>query len=402
MTALAHSNPLDQCGEGRLERKNGFQVLHVSGSAYSRGYQQGVLLKDQIKQNIHNFIETEAFTTSKTPQIDFFKKHIPVLLEHTPEHIKEEIQGMSDGSGIDYTQLVQLNLFPELFHCSGVIASGDATKNEQLYHLRVLDYGVASGLLQEPVILVSKPDHKIANVMISYAGFIGCVSGMNERKISIGEVGGLGYPYLEGVPMAFLMKEVLENAATLKEAQSVFLSNPRTAEFFYLISDGNLNQGVGAYATSSQIHWIYPGSSYALLAPGEAPNHYKNNGLHDKFFLSDYQVECKKGRVSLLDDQDRLLANFFNQPKDCIIVTGYFTPDRFTPYYESLEKAHGDVSETTLMNALSEKTTRNSNLHNVIFCPSQLSFWVSHAKSKEEPAFTQPFAAYDLKELLEN
>ena len=62
------------------------------------------------------------------------------------------------------------------------------------------------------MLTVAEPDGKIPFVNVTYAGFVGSVTGMNAEKVSIGEMGGKGLGHWDGVPMAFLVRMVLEEA----------------------------------------------------------------------------------------------------------------------------------------------------------------------------------------------
>ena len=93
-----------------------------------------------------------------------------------------------------------------MFHCSGFALSGSATKDGTLYHGRILDYGCDWRLQEHAVLTVAEPEGKIPFVNVTYAGFIGIVTGMNAKKVSIGEMGGEGLGHWEGVPMAFLVR----------------------------------------------------------------------------------------------------------------------------------------------------------------------------------------------------
>ena len=108
------------------------------------------------------------------------------------------------GFTIEEAQLT--NIFPELFHCSGFAVFGKATEGGKLYHGRVLDYMTKIGLQDASGIFVIAVDGKIPFVTVGYAGFIGSVSGMNARQVSLGEMGGAGQGKWDGVPMSILMR----------------------------------------------------------------------------------------------------------------------------------------------------------------------------------------------------
>ena len=57
-----------------------------------------------------------------------------------------------------------------------------------------------------------KPRRSAYEIMME-SGFIGSVTGMNAKKLSIGEMGGAGQGHWDGVPMSLLVRMALEEAA---------------------------------------------------------------------------------------------------------------------------------------------------------------------------------------------
>ena len=87
------------------------------------------------------------------------------------------MRGIADGAGLDVQDVVVANFIPELFHCSGFALSGSATKDGTLYHGRILDYGCDWRLQEHAVLTVAEPRGKIPFVNVTYAGFVGSVTG---------------------------------------------------------------------------------------------------------------------------------------------------------------------------------------------------------------------------------
>src|SRR5436190_7009196 len=58
--ARGETKTLARCGEGFLEEVDGYRVLHVKGTPYEMGYQQGALLKDDIRENVRYLFEVKA------------------------------------------------------------------------------------------------------------------------------------------------------------------------------------------------------------------------------------------------------------------------------------------------------------------------------------------------------
>ena len=93
------------------------------------------------------------------------------------------------------------------------------------------------------MLTVAEPEGKIPFVNVTYAGFIGSVTGMNAKHVSIGEMGGGGRGHWAGVPMALLVRMALEEADDLDAAIAVFRDHPRTCEYYLRDRRRQLGQG---------------------------------------------------------------------------------------------------------------------------------------------------------------
>src|SRR6266446_6832017 len=56
----AEVKTLARCGRGFLEEVDGYRVLHVKGTPYEMGYQQGALLKDDIREDVRFLFDVKA------------------------------------------------------------------------------------------------------------------------------------------------------------------------------------------------------------------------------------------------------------------------------------------------------------------------------------------------------
>ena len=234
--ALAGSKTIARCGDGFLEEVDGYRVLHLKGSPYAMGFQQGSLLKEDIRELIRYLFDVKAKEITLVVAGIKIKPDPRVILKgiadgetkFIPARFFEELRGVADGAGLPLNDVIAANFIPELFHCSGFALSGSATKDGTLYHGRILDYGTDWRLQDHAVLAVVEPEGKIPFVNVTYAGFIGSVTGMNQKSVSIGEMGGGGAGHYAGVPMSLLVRMALEEGHDLDEAVAVFRDNPRT------------------------------------------------------------------------------------------------------------------------------------------------------------------------------
>ncbi len=211
-------------GKGRFEMHDGTRVLFLAGTPEEMGRQHGVLLSREVVDVTRRILYGVGVGSSFERGRWFFGEIEEAHKRLSPfisDRIYRELDALAAASGMAKEEARLANFFPELFHCSGFALTGKATIDGRIYHGRVLDYLRGMGLEQNAVVAVYRPDVGNAWVNIGYAGFIGSVTAMNEKHISIGEMGGRGRGDWDGKPMAQLMREVMENASTLDEAVQI-------------------------------------------------------------------------------------------------------------------------------------------------------------------------------------
>lgn len=346
-----------RCGEGWLEEINGYPVLHLKGTPYEIGYQHGALLSERARRNFENILSMDEGKKVELGPIevkptDAIKSIIAIQRPFVPQEYFEELAGLAAGSGIDLADVQTANFIPELFHCSGFAIMNSATQDGTLYHGRVLDYAIDWGLQDHAVIIVCEPDEGIPFVNVSYAGFIGCVTGMNARSVSIGEMGGGGLGHWQGMPMALLVRHALVKSETLQQAIETFEQTPRTCQYFYVIADGKTNEAVGMEASWDVFSVIRPGEAHPLLP---------------------------------------------TPVKDCALMSA---GDRYEELVRRVQSGHGKFTAETALRLMDRGVAMKSNLHNVLFEPETTRFWVANATSDRQPAADQPYHQFQLTELL--
>lgn len=354
----ASAETVARCGQGWLERIDGYLVLHLKGTPYQMGYQHGTLLKDHARANLRYLLEVKGDTDLvevgplRLKPRQAIETIIKVQKPFVPTKYFEELRGLADGAGMPLEDVQVTNFIPEMFHCSGFALMNSATKDGTLYHGRVLDYATDWKLQEHAVIIVAEPAGGIPFVNVTYAGFIGSVTGMNAKHVSIGEMGGGGLGHWEGVPMAFLVREVLERADDLDAAIAVFRDNPRTCQYFYVISDAKTNRAVGMEASWNKFDVIRPGAKHPLLP---------------------------------------------TPVKDAVLLSA---DDRYEKLVQRVKSGHGGFTAETAIRLMDRPVAMKSNLHDVLFEPSSTRFWVANASPDGQPAAEQKYFEFRLTDLL--
>lgn len=339
---------------GELRWIDGHRVAILHGTPEEIGSAHAALLKSEanrcIDSVLYGFGFAQTINSGRWFREDLDRAY-EKLKPHIPERHLAETRALARGLDMDERLIEVLNVFPELFHCSGFAVFGSATEGGKLYHGRVLDYMTTIGLQDAATTFIVAPKGQIPFVNIGYAGFTGSVSGMNAERISLGEMGGRGEGQWDGVPMATLMRRALEECDSLDEVKRLWSDSPRTCEYFYVFADGEEKTAVGVAATPDSIEFLEPGQSHPLLGEGIA---------------------------------------------DAVLLSA---GSRLQELRQRVGAIHGQINADRSMQLMCRPVAMDSNLHNVLFVPEDGVLYVANA-SHSQPAADRPYVRLDLFALL--
>jgi isopenicillin-N N-acyltransferase-like protein len=352
------------------------RVLYVSGTPYERGYQQGVLLREEVQDNLLSMHEKLLDKFRFEELLDeSYERQRPFI----PQEYIDEMHGLAHGARIPLRVVHAIHALPEITEwggkrklkkvikdmmegvygtsCSNFTAAGAATPDKTMYTVRILDWGLhrISKLHEYPLITVSVPDKGIPSANIGWAGFIGAVSGMNAQGITLGEM-GYGDPEgetMRGMPMPFVLRHVLTYSKNLADVRRIISSSPPTNSFVYLMSDGKNN--------TSELY------------------------LRDPF-----RFDVHKPGI-ILKDRDNLF------PAIPDVLYGGHYQDRMT---QVLSERRGAITPEVITKDVIPFIAMPSNFQNVVYEPRGLQVWFNNAKGPEQRAAEQPYTYFNLKKAL--
>lgn len=339
---------------GLLGRLEGKRILIVSGAPEEMGTAHGELLRDEVKLTMQRVVYLVGAASTVESGKWFFDEMAEIerrTTPHLPQRFLAECDAMAAAAGVSQRDGRYGNLFPEKFHCSGVAVRGKASVDGRVVHARVLDYMRDIGLQETAVVGVFLPRDHHAWMTLGYAGFIGTVTAMNEKGLAVGEMGGRGEGKWDGMPMSFLLRDIMERAATVDEALDILSATPRTCEYYYVLSDRSKNM-VGVKATPEELLVLRPGQQHPELPP---------------------------------------------VPEDVV----YFSAgERAEALSNRLHDAYGKIDVARMIEIIRRPVAMSSNLHNAVFMPESLDMWVADA-GRDTVACDEPYVHLNLAELKE-
>jgi len=344
-------------GHGLLCRlglgKTGNTLLFVDGTPTQMGTAQGTLLGNKAAKLTERVLFMVGGVETLQSNKWFLHRMEEIqrrTLPHMPSRFLDECDALAKAAGISQRDMRYANLFPERFHCSGVAVRGKASRDGRVYHARVLDYMRDINLQGMSAVVVYLPDGFNNWMSLGYAGFLGTVTAMNEHGLAVGEMGGKGVGLWDGMPMSFLLRDVMERASTVEEAVEIIRETPRTCEYYYVFSDRSGNMA-GLYCTPDEI---------LVLAPGE-----------------------QNERLPLV-------------PEDTVMFSAGKRAEKLS---ERLQQYYGKIDEQIMIEMIKRPVAMNSNLHNAVFAPQSLDMWFANA-GKHTPACNEPYTHCNLAELI--
>jgi len=356
----AEAKLIQRSGKGALYEWQGQRIAVLTGTPEEMGRQHGTLLKADVRKLTERVLQFCRGADNYKKQ-DYFAGTIESAYQRLkpfiPRRFAREMDALADAAKIPRQTVRLANVFPALFHCSGYALMGKATVGGELFHGRVLDYMTDIGLQQFAVTFICLPAGGNAFMNVGFAGFIGSVTGMNEKQLAFGEMGGGGDGKWDGMPMAFLMRKAMEEADTLDEALDLFKKTPRTCEYYYVISDGKTRDAVGIESGPDVFNTVRPGQAHPRLKTPVA---------------------------------------------DTVLLSG---GDRYPLLVKRVKEHYGHIDVAAAIALAQRPVSMKSNLHDVVFAPERLTAWIAIATDPiQDEAFQaseQPYVQVPMKRFLQ-
>ncbi len=214
-------------GAGYLYWEYGVPFLSVKGTPYEMGLQYGVLLKSKLNTIYSQLDHLEKSIFRNLPiylrpliGMFIFVKLILIRRSLSPE-FKEELRGISDGSGVSYRRLLLISMLPEIFNFS--CTSFVKNVNGRLIHGRNFDYYFPM-IGKNPLVVRYSPVNGIPYTLVGCIGYTGGYTGINDYglTITVDAAPVVNSNVKVALPVTYQVRRVLESARNIKETENLF------------------------------------------------------------------------------------------------------------------------------------------------------------------------------------
>lgn len=280
----------------------------LKGSAYEIGYQHGKNCRDKILVAINCRCENIKKNTTESQRRKIIDSFLSPIRNEFPEVVRE-LEGISDGSGIDYQEILLLNFYHNMYaylpakECSS-IAFSHSDRGPILGNNIDLECDTSFYRIVEK----NYPQKGYEFINLRPPGTVWAAGGLNEKGLAIGGASVGASDRANGIIVYMLSRLVLQNCKNVEDAL-VFLAEhkARSSGLNYMLVDSSGNVAAVEKSPTKQ----------GVRKPKDGAVYFTN------FFLASEMKQFYRGKKGYTDPQERYenIASLINEQK------GKFTLD---------------------------------------------------------------------------
>jgi len=380
-------------GSWYCQNKYGLWEAYIEGAAYERGRTFGLLAEEQIVSQEESFvaqirklIPSEWFLKTLKYGVVFFNRNLD---EHVSDELKQEVYGVSqsfadeyDFIGDKYSRILNYHAAHDIGHalqdlsivgCTSFAVWNQYSTDSSLIVGRNFDFYMGDEFAKDKIVLFMKPDSGYAFASITWAGFMGVVSGMNEHGLTVTlNAAKSAIPSGAKTPISILAREILQYARTIEEAYAIAKSRETFVSESILVASADDHAAAIIEKSPDRIGIYRPSDSRLTCANHYQSETFKNDSINIKNIL-DSDSEYRFKRLNQL-----LEANFPINPIESVEILRN---------QKGMNNAELGMGNPKAINQLLAH-------HSIVFQPEKRLLWIS-----TNPFQLGEFLCYDLKEV---
>ncbi|MBC7891589.1 MAG: peptidase C45 [Sphingobacteriaceae bacterium] len=275
--------------------KSGFYELYVEGDPFERGVVNGKLTKELLKRQedhftgqINKLVPSEFYRSFLKYFIGWFNRH---LAENVTDEAKQEIYGVSQSAppeyeyiGSGYQRMLNYHAAHDIGHalqnlalvgCTSFGTWNGRSADSTLIVGRNFDFYVGDKFAEEKIIAFYNPTRGYKLMTVTWAGFTGAVSGMNEKGLSVTlNAAPSEVPSGSATPVSLVAREVLQYAGNIAEAVEIVKKRKMFVAESFLVASAADNKAVIIEKTPEAVDVYDPNQNFIACT-----NHFQSKSL---------------------------------------------------------------------------------------------------------------------------
>src|SRR5450432_965267 len=295
--------------------KSGLFELYVEGRPFDRGIVNGKLTKELIQlqedyfnAQINKMIPSGFYRHFLKYVVGWFNRDLD---KHVTEEYKEEIYGISfsasdkyNNIGSNYQRILNYHAAHDIGHalqnfalvgCTSFGTWGSRSADGNMIIGRNFDFYVGDHFSENKIVAFEHPADGFRFMSVTWGGFIGVVSGMNEKGLTVTiNAAKSDIPSGSATPVSLVAREILQYAENIPEALSIAKKRKMFVSESFLIGSAEDGKAVIIEKTPDSIGIYDPGKNEIICAnhfQSEALKNLKSNRIQIKQSASDYRYQ---------------------------------------------------------------------------------------------------------------
>jgi hypothetical protein len=300
--------------------KSGLYELYVEGNTpFELGVIDGKLTKELVVRQEDHFVEQISKLLPSLFYRHFLKYFVAWFNRHLADNIpleyRQEIYGISLSAsdqyqyiGSNYQRLLNYHAAHDIGHalqsmalvgCTSFGTWGSRSEDGTMIIGRNFDFYVGDKFAEDKIVSFIHPAKGYRLMTITWGGFIGAVSGMNEKGLAVTiNAAKSGTPSGSATPVSLVAREILQYAKNIQEAYAIAQKRKMFVSESFLISSAEDHKAVIFEKTPESLAVYDPGQESIVCA-----NHFQSRELsHSKENLEQLDKSASAYRYQRVEE----------------------------------------------------------------------------------------------------
>jgi isopenicillin-N N-acyltransferase like protein len=373
--------------------KSGLYELYVEGEPFDRGVVDGKLTLELVQKQEEYFNDQINKLVPSKFYLHFLKYFVGWFNRNLDKNIKEEykdeIYGISESAsdryayiGSNYQRILNYHAAHDIGHalqnlalvgCTSFGTWGENSADGQLIIGRNFDFYVGDRFADNKIVAFLKPSQGYKFMMVTWAGFIGVVSGMNEAGLTVTiNAAKSKVPTGSATPVSLVAREILQYASNIEEALAIARKRQMFVSESFLVGSAKDHKAVVIEKTPDSLD-IYDPHGQEIICT----NHFQGNAL-------------RNSESNIRQMNESASAYRYQRLAELLGANGKNTVDKTI----SILRDRGGIGNADIGLGNEKAIDQLIAHHSIVFEPDKLMVWVSTT-----PWQLGSYIAYDLKKV---
>lgn len=372
---------------------SGLFEMYVSGKPFERGVINGKLSRELViaqedffNEQITKLVPSQSYRNFLKYFIGWFNRN---LEKNVSEEYKEEIYGVSESAsskyeyiGSNYQRILNYHAAHDIGHtlqnmalvgCTSFGTWDAKSADSTMIIGRNFDFYVSDKFARDKIVAFFAPDKGYKFMSVTWGGFIGVVSGMNEKGLAVTiNAAKSDVPSGSATPVSLVTREILQYAKNIEEAIAIAKSRKMFVSESFLVASAADNKAVVIEKTPGELDVYDPKSDYIVCT-----NHFQSQGL-----------DSSKDNIEQLAESASPYR--YERMMELLNANGPNTVQKTVNILRDRKGLHGSDIGMGNEKAVNQLIAH----HSIVFEPKKLLVWVSTS-----PWQLGEYVAYDLKKV---